>query len=124
MPKNSSGGTPILVPPEPVNAGHREKAYRPIEATAITNSTATGMSVSCSGVRSPKKFTSGPNGMTLKVTKAGITAMIGAITKTSLSAAFGIRSSLNISLAPSAKKLGAPASSFSICASRWQMMLP
>ena len=46
----------------------------PIEAIAITKSTATGMSVSCSGVvRSVNGSpTSGPNGITAKVTKAGI----------------------------------------------------
>ena len=74
----------------------------PIEAIAITNSTATGISVSCSMVRSPNMLTSGPNGITLKVMKAGITAIRGARTKTTLSAAFGMMSSLNISLAPSA----------------------
>ena len=46
----------------------------PIEAIAITNSTATGMSVSCSGVSvSPNGIcTIGPNGITAKVTNAGI----------------------------------------------------
>ena len=39
-------------------------------------STATGMSVSCSGVRWPKKLTSGPSGITAQVMKAGTTAMI------------------------------------------------
>jgi hypothetical protein len=34
LPKNSSGGTPILVPPGPVNSGHRLNTYNPIEVTA------------------------------------------------------------------------------------------
>ena len=52
----------------------------PIEAIAITKSTATGMSVSCSGVcRSLNgSVTTGPNGITEKVTNAGTVAMTGA----------------------------------------------
>ncbi len=80
----------------------------PIDAIAITNRTATGMSVSWSGVRSPKSVTSGPNGITLKVTNAGTTQMTGASTKTTLSAAFGIRSSLNASFTPSASDCSRP----------------
>ena len=54
----------------------------PIEAIAITNSTATGMSVSCSGVWMSVNGTSttGPNGITENVTNAGITASTGART--------------------------------------------
>src|SRR6478735_12490150 len=80
----------------------------PIEAIAITNSTATGMSVSWSGVSSPKKFTVGPNGMTANVTNAGTVAMTGARTKTSLSAAFGVMSSLSASFTPSANDCSRP----------------
>ena len=49
----------------------------PIEAIASTNSTATGMSVSCSGVTVSVNgiVTSGPNGMTEKATNAGTTEM-------------------------------------------------
>ena len=63
----------------------------PIEAIAITNSTATGMSVSCSGVVMSVNgtVTSGPNGITENVTNAGTTAMTGASRKTTLSAPWG-----------------------------------
>ena len=52
----------------------------PIEAIASTKSTATGMSVSCSGVVVSPKIVhdSGPNGITAKVTNAGIAAITGA----------------------------------------------
>ena len=52
----------------------------PIEAIASTNSTATGMSVSCSGVSRLLNGTSttGPKGITENVTKAGITMITGA----------------------------------------------
>ena len=52
----------------------------PIEAIASTNSTATGMSVSCSGVwlSLNGSVTTGPNGITAKATNAGIAAMTGA----------------------------------------------
>ena len=80
----------------------------PIEAIAITKSTATGMSVSCSGVRSPNIVTSGPKGTTENVTNAGITAITGARTKTTLSAALGMRSSLKASFTPSASDCSRP----------------
>ena len=80
----------------------------PIEAIAITNSTATGMSVSCSGVSTPNMLTSGPNGITAKVTNAGTVAMIGARRKTTLSAAVGMRSSLSASFTPSASDWSRP----------------
>ena len=82
----------------------------PIEAIAITKITATGMSVSCSGVVMSLKgtFTSGPNGITAKVTNAGITAITGAITKTSLSAALGMMSSFSASFTPSARLCSRP----------------
>ena len=82
----------------------------PIEAIAITNSTATGMSVSCSGVSRSVNGTSttGPNGITEKVTNAGITAITGARRKTTLSAAFGMMSSLSASFTPSASDWSRP----------------
>ncbi len=56
----------------------------PIDAIAITNSTATGMSVSCSGVVMSVNGTSttGPNGITANVTNAGTVAITGAMMKT------------------------------------------
>ena len=82
----------------------------PTEAIAITNSTATGMSVSCSGVvRSVNgTSTSGPNGITANVTNAGTVAITGARRKTALSAAFGIRSSFSASFTPSASDWSSP----------------
>ena len=82
----------------------------PMDATAITNSTATGMSVSWSGVSMSVNGTSttGPNGMTEKVTKAGITAITGARMKTTLSAAVGMMSSFSASLTPSASDWSRP----------------
>ena len=80
----------------------------PIEATASMNSTATGMSVSWSGVCSPKKFTTGPKGITEKATNAGTVAMTGARMKTTLSAALGVMSSLSASLTPSASDCSRP----------------
>ncbi len=52
--------------------------YTPIDAMARMNSTATGRSVSCSGVWTPKIETSGPIGITPKARNAGAVAMIGA----------------------------------------------
>jgi hypothetical protein len=54
----------------------------PIDAIASTNSTATGMSVSCSGVTVSVNgiSTSGPIGITENVTKAGTAARTGAST--------------------------------------------
>ncbi len=66
------------------------------------------MSVSCSGVVSPKIETSGPSGITENVKNAGTTAMIGAMTNTSLSAALGVTSSLSASLMPSASDWSRP----------------
>src|SRR4051812_46710957 len=74
----------------------------------MTNSTATGMSVSCSGVSSPKKLTTGPNGITAKVTKAGTVASTGARRKTALSAALGTMSSFSASFTPSASDCSRP----------------
>ena len=82
----------------------------PIEAIASTNSTATGMSVSCSGVTVSVKgiVTSGPNGMTENATKAGTTEITGAMMKTTLSAALGVMSSLSASFTPSARLWSRP----------------
>ena len=80
----------------------------PIEAIASMNSTATGMSVSCSGVSLPKKIDPGPSGMTAKVMKAGTVAMIGARRKTTLSADLGMMSSLSASFTPSASDCSRP----------------
>ena len=52
--------------------------------------------------------TTGPNGITEKVTKAGTVAMTGARTKTSLSAAFGTMSSFSASFTPSARLCNRP----------------
>ena len=64
------------------------------------------MSVSCSGVCVGRTIvTIGPNGITEKARNAGIAAIIGARTKTTLSAAFGTMSSFSASLMPSARRL-------------------
>ena len=82
----------------------------PIDAMASTNSTATGMSVSCSGVWVSVNgmVTTGPNGMTENATNAGTTAITGARMKTTLSAAFGVMSSLSASFTPSARDCRRP----------------
>ncbi len=82
----------------------------PIEAIASTKRTATGMSVSCSGVLMSVNGTSttGPNGITEKVTNAGIVAMTGASRKTTLSAALGMMSSFSASFTPSASDWSRP----------------
>lgn len=53
--------------------------YTPIEAIASTSSTATGRSVSCSGVWTPNIETIGPIGMTEKARKAGTARTTGAM---------------------------------------------
>ena len=75
---------------------------------ASTSSTATGRSASCSGVRTPKIETSGPNGMIAKLTNAGITAIAGASQKSSLSTRRGTMSSLSASLMPSISDCSRP----------------
>ncbi len=50
----------------------------PMEAIASTNSTATGMSVSCSGVLWPNMLTTGPNGITAQAMNAGAVESTGA----------------------------------------------
>ena len=62
---------------------------------ASTSSTATGRSVSCSGVSVPKIETIGPNGMIAKLMKAGVTAMSGARINTSLCTPSGTMSSFS-----------------------------
>lgn len=52
--------------------------YTPTDAHARMYSTATGKSVSCSGVTTPKMLTSGPNGMTAYTSSEHSTAIIGA----------------------------------------------
>ena len=82
----------------------------PIEAIASTNSTATGMSVSWSGVcRSLHgSVTTGPNGITENATNAGTVAITGARMKTTLSAAVGMMSSFSASFTPSARLCSRP----------------
>ena len=60
------------------------------------------------GLGGRRSSTSGPNGMTAKVTKAGTTAMTGASRKTTLSAALGMMSSLSASFTPSASDCSRP----------------
>ena len=76
--------------------------YTPMELMASTSSTATGRSVSCSGVRWWKIETVVPHGMMAKATKAGAADSTGAITNTSLSTPVGMMSSLSGSLSASA----------------------
>src|ERR1041384_4302148 len=52
--------------------------YTPIDEQASTSSTATGMSVTCSGVLCPKTETTGPNGMTENAVNAHTVEMTGA----------------------------------------------
>ena len=52
--------------------------------------------------------TSGPNGITENVTNAGTIAITGASRKTTLSAAFGMMSSLSASFTPSASDCSRP----------------
>ena len=82
----------------------------PIEAIAITKMTATGMSVSCSGVLRSLNGTSttGPNGMTANARKAGNIAISGAIEYTVRSAWVGVMPSLKNSLMPSASVIRIP----------------
>src|SRR5262249_880763 len=82
--------------------------YTPIEEHASTSRTATGMSVSCSGVRWPKTDTFGPNGMTENAVNAQTAEMTGAKKYTTLSASFGMMSSLNASFSPSASDWSRP----------------
>ena len=82
--------------------------YTPIELMASTSSTATGRSVSWSGVCTPKMDTSGPNGMIAKLMNAGITAMAGASQNSSLSTCRGTMSSLSASLIPSISDWSSP----------------
>lgn len=51
-----------------------------MDVAARMYSTATGRSVSCSGVRWPNTETTGPSGMTANAMNAGTVAMIGART--------------------------------------------
>ena len=75
---------------------------------ASTSSTATGRSVNCSGVNTPKIETSGPTGMIAKLMNAGVTAMSGARMNTILSTPSGMMSSFSPSLIPSAIDWSSP----------------
>ncbi len=72
--------------------------------------TATGMSVSWSGVVMSVNgtLTSGPKGITANARNAGTVAITGARMNTSLSAAFGTMSSFNASFTPSARLCSRP----------------
>ena len=80
----------------------------PIDEAASTSRTATGRSVSCNGDRWPKIETVGPNGITANAVKAQTVEMTGAKKYTTLSASFGMMSSLNASLSPSARLCSRP----------------
>ena len=66
--------------------------------------------MSCSGVSMSENDTSttGPNGITAKVTNAGTPEITGARKKTTLSAAVGMMSSFSASLMPSARPWSSP----------------
>ena len=74
----------------------------PMDAMAITNSTATGRSVTWRRVETPKISTCPPNGITVHVVKAAIPVRTGAKLNTHLSVCCGRKSSLTSSFAPSA----------------------
>ena len=81
----------------------------PIEAIARTYSTPTGRSVSCSGVCGGRTIgRSGRTGSPRRPGRPGSREMIGARTKTGLSAAFGMMSSFSVSLTPSARLCSRP----------------
>ena len=82
--------------------------YTAIELMASTSSTATGMSVSCSGVWWWKIDTTGPTGMIAKLMKAGIVAIAGASTNSSLSTPRGMMSSFSGSFRPSISDCSRP----------------
>ena len=90
--------------------------YTPIEAMATMNSTETGRSVTCSGVVMSVNGTgTGPAmGITAKAVMAGTAITNGASMKTSLSAAFGVKSSLNMSFMPSASDCSRPNGPFMV----------
>ncbi len=67
------------------------------------NSTATGRSVTCSGVQWPNTETCGPNGMNAKAVIAGIVEMAGAMRKIGFSTPNGVIGSFSASLMPSAR---------------------
>src|SRR5205814_2352835 len=82
--------------------------YTPSEEQASTTSTDTEVSVSCSGVWWPKTETTGPSGITENAVNAVTVEITGAKKKTTLSAIFGMRSSLNASFSPSARLCSRP----------------
>ncbi len=67
------------------------------------NSTATGRSVTCSGVQWPNTETCGPNGMNANAVIAGIVEIAGARRKIGFSTPNGMIGSLSASLMPSAR---------------------
>src|SRR5918997_4109821 len=81
-----------------------------MEAMATMNSTDTGRSVTWSGVVMSVKGTrtSPATGMTANAVMAGMATTNGASMNTSLSAAVGVKSSLNISFMPSARDCSNP----------------
>src|SRR2546430_776705 len=82
--------------------------YTPIDEQASTTSTDTGVSVSCNGVMCPKIDTCGPSGITENAVNAVTVEITGAKKKTTLSAIFGMMSSLNASFSPSARLCSQP----------------
>src|SRR5947208_10006196 len=68
--------------------------YTPIDEQASTTRTATGLSVSCSGVDRPNRWTVGPSGITENAVNAQTVEITGAKKYTTLSAIFGMMSSL------------------------------
>jgi hypothetical protein len=87
-----------------------------MDATAMMNSTETGRSLTWSGVTmSVKGMRTGPAiGITAKAVMAGTATMNGASMKTTFSAAFGVKSSLNISFMPSARDCSRPNGPFMV----------
>src|SRR4029450_11839304 len=84
--------------------------YTPIEAIATIKSTDTGRSVTCNGVMISVNGTrtSPAIGMTAKAVIAGMATTNGASMNTTLSAAVGVKSSLNLSFMPSARDCSSP----------------
>src|SRR3954452_13302234 len=80
----------------------------PIEAQPSTTSNENGTSVSCSAVLWPNIDTTGPNGITENAVNATVAEITGAMKYTTLSAVFGMISSLNGSLTPSVRLCSQP----------------
>src|SRR5919107_3850452 len=82
--------------------------YTAIDEQASSTSTDTGTSVSWSAVRCPKIDTTGPNGIPENAVNATVAEITGAMKYTTLSAVFGMISSLNGSLTPSVRLCSQP----------------